>query len=176
MLSFYNLIEAHVLSALRREHNVALWKIRKALDYVGSHFPARHQLADHRFETDGVDLFLERYGRLINLSQEGQLAMRGIIKAYLRRIERDRKGLPIRLYPFTRKGMEPAHADEPRAVVIDPLVSFGRPVLRGTGIPIVAIAERYKAGESIAELADDYERAPGEIEEAIRSELQLEAA
>jgi uncharacterized protein (DUF433 family) len=38
------------------------------------------------------------------------------------------------------------------------------------------VAERYKAGESIASLADDYGRDPLDIEEAIRCELALEAA
>ena len=61
-------------------------------------------------------------------------------------------------------------------MVIDPHVSFGRPVLVGTGIPTAVIAERYKAGESIDELAGDYGRGPSEIEEAIRCELWLEAA
>ncbi len=88
------------------------------------------------------------------------------------RIERDPHGLPIRLYPFTR----PGDLDQPRAVVIDPRVSFGRPVLAGTGIATAVIAERYKAGESTAELAQDYGREQAEIEEAIRCERKLEAA
>src|ERR1039457_1243908 len=33
-LSFINLVEAHVLAAIRRHHGVKLPKIRKALDYV----------------------------------------------------------------------------------------------------------------------------------------------
>jgi uncharacterized protein (DUF433 family) len=38
------------------------------------------------------------------------------------------------------------------------------------------IAERYKAGESIDALADDYGRSRLEIEEAIRCELEVQAA
>jgi uncharacterized protein (DUF433 family) len=49
-------------------------------------------------------------------------------------------------------------------------------VLAGTGIPTAIVAERYKAGESIDELAEDYGRSRKEIEEAIRCELWLEAA
>ena len=76
-------------------------------------------------------------------------------------------GFALRLYPFTRK----RQLEEPKVVVIDPFVSFGRPVLAGTGIPTAVIADRYKAGESIDQLADDYGRQRGEIEEAIRCEL-----
>jgi uncharacterized protein (DUF433 family) len=65
---------------------------------------------------------------------------------------------------------------EPKWVVIDPQVQFGRPVLAGTGIPTFVIAERYEAGESISDLARDYDRPEKEIEEAIRCELPLPTA
>lgn len=172
LLSFVNLVEVHVLDAIRREHSVPLPKIRSALMYLKEKFPSRHPLIDQRFETDGLDLFVERYGHLINLSQSGQLAMRRLLEAHLRRIEWDAAGYPVKLYPFTRK----RHVKEPKVVVIDPYVSFGRPVLVGTGIPTSVVADRYKAGDSIDELADDYGRPRLNIEEAIRCELQLEAA
>ena len=171
-LSFINLIEAHVLDAIRRKHNVPLHKVRKALAYLQTQFPSNHPLADQRFETNGSDLFIEKLGQLINISQAGQLAMRALMEAHLRRIERDPDGSAVRLYPFTRK----RQSDEPKFVVIDPLISFGKPVLAGTGIPTAVIAERYKAGESIDELASDYGRQRPEIEEAIRCELEVEAA
>jgi uncharacterized protein (DUF433 family) len=172
MLSFFNLVEAHVLDAIRREHGIPLPKVRVALDYLARSFPSEHPLATQEFESDGLSLFLEKFGQLINVSQAGQLAMRKILEAHLRRIDRDPQGFARRLYPFIRKG----RPDEPKVVVIDPYVSFGRPVLAGTGVPTAVIADRYKAGESIDSIADDYGRDRLEIEEAIRSELQLEAA
>lgn len=172
LLSFINLVEIHVLDAIRRQHSVALKNVRKALNYLQERFPSKHPLADQTFETDGLNLFVQKYGHLINISQDGQLAMKNLLEAHLHRIERGPSGIPIRLYPFTRK----REFDEPKAVVIDPYVSFGRPVLAGTGIATAVIAERYKAGESVDELADDYDRKRLEIEEAIRCELQLEAA
>ena len=98
--------------------------------------------------------------------------MRVLLDAHLRRIERDPSGLAVRLYLFTRKRTP----QEPKVVVIDPMISFGKPVLAGTGIPTAVIAERYKAGESMDELAGDYGRERFEIEEAIRCELEVEAA
>lgn len=172
LLSFVNLVEAHVLDAIRRQHRIPLPKVRIAIEYLRKHFPSRHPLADKEFETDGLDLFVQKYGQLINVSQAGQLAMRSLLEAHLRRIERDPVGVAIRLFPFTRKREE----EEPKVVVIDPYVSFGRPVLVGTGIATAVIAERYKAGESMDELADDYGRERLQIEEAIRCELQIEAA
>ena len=172
LLSFINLIEIHVLDAIRRHHSVSLKKIRIALNYLHQKFPSKHPLADQTFETDGLNLFVQKYGHLINISQDGQLAMKNLLEAHLHRIKRGPSGIPIKLYPFTRK----RGIDEPKAVVIDPYVSYGRPVLAGTGIATAVIAERYKAGESVDDLVKDYDRQRDEIEEAIRCELQLEAA
>jgi uncharacterized protein (DUF433 family) len=118
--------------------------------------------------TDGHDLFVRYYAQLINVSREGQLAMAEVLDAYLRRVDWDETGFAIRLYPFTRK----RELEEPKAIVIDPEVSFGKPVLVGTGVPTATVAERYKAGESVEELAADYDLKRDHIEEAIRCELK----
>ena len=167
-LSFINLVEAHVLDAIRRTHGVALPKVRRAIDYVKRDLRSEHPLAEKSFETDGIDLFVRHYG---------QLAMKTVLEAYLERIERDPSGVALRLYPFTRnRSASACVSDEPRSVVIDPGVSYGRPVLVGTGIPTAVLAERYKAGDSIKGLAEDYGVPTDEIEEAIRCELRTEAA
>ena len=170
-LSFINLVEAHVLAAIRRRHGVKLPKVRNALDYVRRQFRVEHPLINQAFQTDGLDLFVERYGKLINASREGQRAMKEIIGVYLKRIEWDAKGLPIKLYPFTRDTQaEAAPASDPRVVVMSPTISFGRPVIVGTGIPVSSIYERYKAGDSVADLARDFRLETSAIEEAIRCE------
>ena len=173
ILSFVNLVEAHVLSALRREHRVPLQTIRKAIQYLHRQFPSPHPLADHAFATDGVTLFVEKFGELLQVPGSGQMAMQKLLEAHLERISRDAFGVPIKLYPFTRWRGD---TKEPKAVEIDPRLSFGRPVLVGTGIPTAVIAERYKAGETIAELAEDYHRQATEIEEALRCELKRSSA
>jgi uncharacterized protein (DUF433 family) len=170
-LSFINLVEAHVLAAVRRRHGVKLPKVRKALDYVRRQFRIERPLIDQAFQTDGLDLFVERYSELINTSLEGQSAMKEIIGVYLKRIERDAKGLPTKLYPFTRDTQaEGVPVFDPRVIVMNSAVSFGRPVINGTGIPVSSIYERYKAGDSVADLAQDFRVEIGAIEEAIRCE------
>ena len=172
LLSFVNLVEAHALDAIRRAHGVALWRVRKAVNYLRKELGSKHPLAEQKFVTDRVDLFVEMFGQLVNISQEGQLVIKELIRTHLQRIERDTSGLPVRLYPFTRE----RKADEPKTIVIDPYISFGRPILAGTGIATTIVAQRYKAGESIEELAEDYGRSRTDIEEAIRCELWLDAA
>jgi uncharacterized protein (DUF433 family) len=178
LLSFLNLVEVHVLDALRTEHGIPLQKTREALRILSRLFPGvPHPLADCDLLTESGEVFVQHLGQLVSASRGGQIALRGLLEAHLRRVDRDPTGRASRLYPFTRKreGTAALRA-EPRRVVIDPEVQFGRPVIAGTGIPTQVIADRYKAGESIAELARDYDRSQEEIEEAIRCELPLQAA
>lgn len=172
-LSFYDLVEAHVLAAIRVKYGLRLLKVRKALDYLQGSKPLRHPLAAWEFATDGVDLFVEEYGRLVNASRQGQIGMKAILHQWLQRIERDSANTARQFFPFTRTGTD----DQPKVVVIDSRISFGRPVLMGTGIRTEVIWERYMAGESTTDLADDYELEPSKIEEAIRAEgLRTKAA
>ena len=48
-LSFINLVEAFVLSAIRREHSIPLPKVRKAVDYLRRSFKTHRPLADEQF-------------------------------------------------------------------------------------------------------------------------------
>ncbi|HUL68583.1 MAG TPA: DUF433 domain-containing protein, partial [Burkholderiaceae bacterium] len=61
-------------------------------------------------------------------------------------------------------------------VEIDPRIAFGRPVLIRRAVPTAVLADRFKAGDTLQELADDYDATAGEIEEAIRCELDRSAA
>lgn len=168
LLSFLNLVEVHVLGAITREYKVKLPKVRSAVDFLKRKFKSDHPLISHDFATDGLSLFVEHYGKLINVSEDGQIVIRELLDAALKRIEWDAKGLPIKLFPFTHSDIK----DSPRIIVIEPGLAFGRPVIAGTGIPTEIIAERYKAGDSVKELAADYDRQETEIEEAIRCELK----
>ncbi|MEW6129957.1 MAG: DUF433 domain-containing protein [Acidobacteriota bacterium] len=172
-LSFMNLVEAHVLSGMRRIENVPFYKVRHALEYLKREFPSKHPLADQLFQTDGVDLFIEHLGQIINVSRNGQMEMREVVEKYLRRIDRDFKNLPVRLYPFLKTNPTD---EEPRRVVIDPLLSFGKPVLAVVGVPTEVIAERFYAHETTDQLAKDYGCTREEIEEALRYEASARRA
>jgi uncharacterized protein (DUF433 family) len=170
LLSFMNVIEAHVLNSIRR-YNVPIYKIREAIDYVQQALPSEHPLADFGFETDGKSLFTRMLGGLINASQRGQYEMEEIVDVYLHRIQRDSVGFARRLYPFLAN----ADSNAPKLIMIDPFISFGRPVIAGTGIATAIIAERREAGEPINELAEDYGRSEEEIKAAILYESKQAA-
>ena len=171
LLTFFNLLEAHVLDSIRRHHKVPMQRVRAALDFLAERLPSPHPLLDQTFKTDGLDLFIENFSDLMAISAGGQLGMKKVLQAYLERIEHDEDGVAVRLYPFTRLRT----LAEPRLVMIDAQIAFGRPALADTNIATAIVAERYKAGESIERLARDYGRKRSEIEEAIRCELRVAA-
>lgn len=172
-LSFLNLAEAHILGAIRREHEVSLQHVRIALDTLHRLFPSSgNPLISRPFSTDGVDLFVQAYGELVNISRNGRRSLGQALQAHIRRVEWNDGELPTRLFPFTATSQSDTEA---RTVVIDPSIAFGRRVIFGTGIRTEIVAERYAAGERIDEIARDYGRSTAEIEDAIRSEFALAA-
>jgi uncharacterized protein (DUF433 family) len=172
--SFINFVELHVLSALRRVHAIPLPKIRRSIDYLADHYPGvQHPLADLDLLTDGLDVWLEELGRLIAVSGHGQMGIKDVLASHLERVDRGPRGQALRLYPFPRPGDV---AQQPRSIVVDPEVAFGRPTLAGTGIPTQVIAGRFDAGESLESLVEDFARPADDILEAIRWELREQRA
>jgi uncharacterized protein (DUF433 family) len=171
-LSFMNLMECHMLSAMRTHYNLRLPKVRKALRNLATMFPTPHPLVNRDFETDEVDVFIREHGNeLINLNRPGQMGFREVLEMHMKRIERTATGIPM-FFPF----IERRSSDEPRSITISPAISFGRPVISGTGIPTAVIASRFHARESVGDLAREYGRTDKEIEEAIRWESRAIAA
>lgn len=149
-LSFHNLVELHVLSSLKRIHNISPSKVRQALESAENHLGIERVLLNHELYTFGRSVFLEHLGDLVNLNKGGQIVLKEILEDYLSRVERNDDGIPIKLYPIIH------YKPDFKEVSIDPRVSFGRPVITGTGISAKVIANRVNAGEHVKEIAKDY--------------------
>jgi len=162
VLSFWNLIEAHVLRSLRTEHGVSLKAVREALHFAEKAENIDRLLLSKELRTHEGQLFLDKYGQLIHLQPSGQLAMRKIFEEHLKRVEWDEWKFPIRLYPFV-SSETPAF----RTIAIDPKISFGRPVIARAGISTHAITGRIDANESLQEVAEDYGLTVEEVEQAV---------
>ena len=162
-LSFTNLVEAYILSAMRKDYRLQLKKVRRAVQFVEGELLVERPLARQEFRTDGVHLFVEHLGKLLNVSEEGQCAIREAFEDRMERVEYN-KGSAVRLFPLSR-GTEP----QPKLIVVDPERAFGEPVLDGTGIPISSILNRFKGGDSCRVLAKDYGVRVEAIKEAIRA-------
>jgi uncharacterized protein (DUF433 family) len=163
LLSFSNLIEAHVLRSLRAVHEVPVKAVRDALTYAERELSIKRLLLRPELRAEAGKVFLDRYGQLIEITASGQLAMRQFFDEHLKRIEWDKSSLPVRLYPF----LSVVSAGGERTIVINPHIAFGRPVVESKGISTSAIVERIDAGESVEDVANDYDLGPSEIEQAI---------
>lgn len=163
VLSFWNLIEAHVLRAMRVEHGVSMEAVRKSLAHAQRTLGIDRLLLSKDLCTEGGRVLLDRYGQLIDLSASGQIAMRKVFEDHIARVAWDEWKLPVRLYPFPSKYDAGSH----RPIAIDPKLAFGRPTLARKSISTTVIADRIDAGEMVDALAADYDVTVGEIEEAM---------
>jgi uncharacterized protein (DUF433 family) len=170
-LSFLNLLECHALAGMRKLYDLQLPKVRAALVQLAKNYPQPHPLINEVFLTDRKDLFIERMGKIINVSRQYDQLSLSFYQMHLERVTIDSKGL-FRFYPFV---VQPS-SSEPKTVEINPMVGFGKPVIAGTGISTAIIASRFNARESIAALAEEYGCALQQIEEAIRWERALPVA
>jgi uncharacterized protein (DUF433 family) len=170
-LSFNNLVEAHVLKAIRTRHGVPMRGVQVALEHARKLHGIDRLFLSNELRAVGMRpedsgrksagaLFLETLGEVEEISAGGQLVIRKALTRHLDRIERDSRGMPARLFPFVARYSE-------RDILIDPRVSFGRPVLSKRGIRVATVVDRVEAGETIEHIADNYGLDPADIERAL---------
>jgi uncharacterized protein (DUF433 family) len=155
-LSFRNLIELAALRALRTEHDFKLAAVRNALNYAKRELGVGDLLASKDLYAKPGELFLQHYGQLINLNRAGQLGIKILLDSLLDRIQWDKK-LAIRFFPLVPS--RPAR----RSIMLDPRVSFGRPVLVSSGVSTAILVDRINAGEDASDVAKDYGASNEEI-------------
>lgn len=172
VVSFYNLMELYVIAIIRRVYGVRMRYLRNHLGYIWKNnlsepyadsFYERHPLLAFRVETDGVYLMMEINQNIVNTSRYGQHEME-FVRTHLNRIEIDYHGRPAMFTPGNES------INEHNLIVINPNISYGLPVIRGTGIMTESVYDRYNGGESIQDLMEDYNRTDKEIEAAIQWE------
>jgi len=153
-LSFWDLLELHAVDRLRKVHGIELESIRRAVRFAEQQLNVSRLLLREDLRTFGKNIFIEHLGDLVGISAGGQIAIREIIERYLSRVDRDESRMPIRYYPdFPGVDRVPDH----KPVAISPLVGFGKPTVSGTGIHTAVVASRVDAGESLQEIARDYD-------------------
>lgn len=160
-LSFINLVEAHVLRALRTRHGVPMLAVREALDYAEQQLQVDRLLVRKELRTTGGRIFLEKYGELIELSRSGQMVIVDFLRSSLKRVDYDVGGFPVGFFPWLA-----SHQDR-KTVIVDPRVSFGRPSVASKGIRTAVIADRIDSGETIEQIADDYGLQRSEVKDAV---------
>lgn len=164
-LSYLQLIEVAVVAAMRRA-GISLKEIRDTREYAAKMWESEFPFAVHRFKTDGKSLFLDLQeldgragrGKLIRPSRGGQLAWDKIIGRLEEFDYYERDDFVIRWHVAGAKS----------SIVIDPRIAFGAPQIQGT--PTWAMKARLQAGESLEEIADDFDLEEGQVREALQFE------
>ena len=163
-LSFFNLIEVHVLRSLRTIHSVQLEHVRRAAEVAEAQYRIPKLLLSEQLRFAAGHLFLERYGEIVQLSPVEQLVMKEVFESYMKRIEFE-GGVPSDFSPLER-----LTETGKKLILVSPLISFGRPIIRRLGITTHVIAERINAGDSENEVIEDFGLLPAELKEALAYE------
>jgi uncharacterized protein (DUF433 family) len=172
VVTWAEFVEASVLRAYRREHDVPLRELRDFIDLLRDEFHVQYPLADRRpYVGSGRKL-------LIDLQNRSHLDPDFCLVAVV-------GNQPVLTAPgeefFERvewQGDEPAalrvHDDRSSPVKINPLVRFGLPAVGG--ISTEAIAGELEAGASVEEAAEDFGLSADAVRWAASYELSLQAA
>lgn len=161
---FVGFAEAFVLAAFRKA-SVPMQRIRPAVERLATEMGLEHALASKRLYTDGAEVLYD-YAfeqdddlRDLTVVRTGQKQFTGVVREYLRRITYGADGWVSRL-------QLPAY--EHAQVVVDPRRAFGLPLLVHGGARVEDLVDRFKAGDSVSEIAEDFAVAETEVEDVIR--------
>jgi uncharacterized protein (DUF433 family) len=168
ILSFRNLVDAHIVQTARIFHGVPMHRIRTAIETAFQEGQTDFPLQDKNLRIFARCLVRIEPGRgrrkraVVNLSRSGQTGIPEVVELYTRRVMKDEKGIPIALFPWRHGEI----GDRTRPVSIDPNVMSGRLVVRGTRIPVsvLLLESRRKSAE---QLARDYQLTPKVVREAL---------
>ena len=162
---FIGFAEAHVLSAFRRA-GVPLQRIRPAVDALSRTIGLDHALASKQLYTDGAEVLYDYAterdeGELLELVvvRTGQHQFSEVVRDYLKRISYGSDGWASRVRLPSYKRAE---------VVVDPRIAFGLPLVIHGGARVEDLVDRFVAGDSVADIADDFGVPPEEVEDVIR--------
>ena len=162
-LSFYDIASAHVLMALKAK-GLRPSDMREVVEELRKEFPdSKYPMLGRTFEMFGRKVILRKARMLLNLSASRQIGLKAVMEKFLSRIELDGNLMPVRFSPLR------THKERGRGfIVIDPDFAYGRPIIKGTGIPAEIIAKRKGSGESEARLAKDYRISVRAVKEAVK--------
>jgi uncharacterized protein (DUF433 family) len=170
ILSYNNLIEAFILKTIRAD-GVKGKNLAEAVRVLGKlNQESSHPLFDAQLRTDGNSLFLQEWSGsvVVNLSKGGQHAFPNMVRKHLTRVEWDRANLPTKFFP--RVGQKAS-----KIVVLQPGFGSGRPTIVDRGILVSVLYRRWESGESVKDLAEDYDLRSTEVQAAVDYHGQIAA-
>ncbi len=165
-LSYLQLIELGIVAVFRK-WEVPLESIRRTREYMAQTFNSEFPFAEYRFKTDGFHLLLNlinivpefKHDDLIVADKGGQLGWASMMEDKLLQFDYDMQyELALRWFVAGRHSQ----------VVIDPRVAFGAPTVNG--IATWVLKGRYKAGETLLDIEEDFGVTAEQINDALNFE------
>lgn len=161
-----------VLAAFR-QGGVSLQHIRKAVSILEHEIGIGHALASRRLYTDGAVILYDYADAKDDLELAGltevvsrQRVFSPVVVEYLKRIEYGKDG-------WAQKLVSPA---TPRPiVVIDPSRGFGQPIFLHGASRVEDVIDRWRAGDPLGEVAEDFGVPQEDIEDVLRVSLPAAA-
>ena len=168
-LPFVGLAEALVLAAVRRS-GVPMQRVRPALEALQSRIGIAYALASRRLYTDGAELLYDydeecraagsgREPSDLVVVRNDQRVFVEVVTKYLQRIEYGSDGYATVIHV-------PAY--DRADVIADPTRSFGSPIFERGGARVSDVLDRFWAGESLSELADEFGVPDDQLEDVVR--------
>lgn len=168
LVSFIDLVQAHVLHTIRKGYHIPMKRVRIAAETLEKISGSLDCLAHQDFYHDHRDLFLRLDEGLVSLSERGQFVNKEIIEGGLRQLAFGNDGFTEWFYPRANGELQEAFA-------INPSVNYGKLCISRLGVGVDSIRDRFLAGEGIKDIAEDYGAECAEVEEAIRWHDRLAA-
>ncbi|WP_229458803.1 DUF433 domain-containing protein [Massilia glaciei] len=166
VIGFRDLLELRIVKAFT-EHKVPLRVIRAAIVSAREIFSTEYPFTANRFLTDGKSIFYEAF------KEHGEVALTDLVRRQLvfehiirpelyAGIEFTAGGQALRWYPVKKS----------EAIVLDPEISFGKPILTEYGIRTDVLAACFAVERDKKRVAALYNIPVGAVNAAMRFEAQ----
>ncbi|MCQ1577973.1 DUF433 domain-containing protein [Streptomyces parvus] len=164
---FIAVAEAHVLRSLRTL-GLRMSEIREAAAAVRDAFDTPYGLVSKRIATDGVDIFVEHGLGDLRRARDGQAPIQEVVAQYLRYLtwEADDD------FPSS---LQLSQYGDTVPVMIDPRFGRGLPVVAANRVPVQAITDLWEAGDSVEDIAYDFDMTPEQVGALCEAVVKLAA-
>lgn len=156
---FVGIVEAYVLRSLR-DIGLSMPAVEEAAEAVRRSFKDPYALASQKIATDGVDIFLRLADKTLARARDGQTPIHEVINDYLTFITWDEDGMA--------KSLRLRGYEGDASVVIDPRFAWGAPVIEQTRTPVSEVVSLWRAGDSIEDIAYEFELEPAAVEHVLQ--------
>ncbi len=167
-LGFHDLLEIRFVDEFRR-YGVSLQAIRMASQAAKELYDSPYPFTCRKFQTDGKAIFANVYDetgedQLLALAKK-QYVINEVIKPSLYEGIQFEEDIAVKWYPNSKK----------KAVVLNPKISFGKPIVENCAVPTTTLYESYLVEKDKKFVARVFDVPVKSVTDAIEFEEQLAA-